>query len=274
MTDRRLWPCNGRVAPVSLQGQAEAERFVEPMPMRVTVPVADLLVSPGGRRDRQVIMGERVDELESRDGWSFVTAAKDGFVGYLPTEVLGPDMTPTHRVAATATHVYPAPDIKTRERMTLSLGALLKVTEQEGRFAETPLGFVPAIHLSPVDRLERDPVAVAERLIGTPYLWGGNSRLGLDCSGLVQAACVACGIPCPGDSDQQEKALGAPLPEGAAPRRGDLVFWKGHVAWVADETRILHANAWHMAVSYEDREAAIARIEAAGDGSVTSVRRL
>jgi len=181
---------------------------------------------------------------------------------------------PTHRVTARATHLYRAADFKTRELAALSLGACLTVTGEEGRFAVTPLGYVPAVHLSPLKEAADDPVGVAELFLGTPYLWGGNTSYGIDCSGLVQMACLACGIACPGDSDMQEAELGHALPEDAALRRGDLLFWKTHVAWVADRDTILHANAHSMAVSYEPLEAAVQRIEALGDGPVTSRKRL
>ena len=119
-----------------------------------------------------------------------------------------------------------------------------------------------------------DPVAVAELFLGTHYLWGGNSRFGVDCSGLVQAGLLACGIACPGDSGDQERALGEDLPEDTPAKRGDLLFWKGHVAWVAGENLLLHANAYHMAVAFEPMDKAIARIISQGDGPVTSHKRL
>ena len=274
MNDRRTTPANARLAAAHLAGRVAAPRFVEGEPASVTAALADLLAAPGGARDRQLLFGEAVTVYERREGWAFVQAAKDGYVGYVAEDALGAPARPTHRVAARATHLYPAPDMKRRERAALSLGARVVVTGVSGRFAETPGGFVPSCHLAPLDAPEADPVAVAARILGTPYLWGGNSAFGIDCSGLVQIACTACGIACPGDSDIQEAALGVPLAEDAPLRRGDLLFWKGHVAWLADAETLLHANARDMAVAFEPLGAAIARIEAQGDGPVTSRRRL
>lgn len=241
---------------------------------RVAVPVADLLRAPGGPRERQLLWGEEAGILEGRDGWSRVRAARDGYEGWLPDSVLSTPETPTHRVSAAATHLYEAPDFKSRDLHALSFGARLQVERRSGRFARTPQGYVPAAHLSPIGQLQSDPVKVAELFLGTPYLWGGNSRAGIDCSGLVQAALLACGIPCPGDSTPQEAELGAALPGGTPPERGDLLFWKGHVALVHDPGTLIHANAHHMAVALEPLREAIARIAAQGDGPVTAHKRL
>lgn len=239
----------------------------------ITVPLTDLQRAPGGPRDRQLLLGESVTVLRVKDGWAEVTATRDGYHGYLSEAVLS-TVIPTHRISARATHLYSEPDFKTPERLNLSHGARLNVISTGVRFAETPQGHVPLVHLSPLARLENDPVAVAELYLGTPYLWGGNSVFGVDCSGLVQAGCLTCGIPCPGDSGPQEADLGEPLPDSAPLKRGDLMFWKGHVAWVADPETLLHANAHHMAVAYEPIHDAIARIQAQGDGPVTSRKRL
>lgn len=241
---------------------------------RIALPVVDLRRSPKGPRDRQLLCGDDVTLLERREEWVRLRANKDGYEGYVPQKAVAPAQTPSHWVSAPASHAYSAADFKSPEHCSLSLGSRLLVSGQEGRFAKTDQGYVPLVHLSPLSRLARDPVAVSESLLGTPYLWGGNSRFGIDCSGLVQAGCLACGIACPGDSGPQERALGTMLPEGSAYKRGDLLFWKGHVAWVRDPDTLLHANAHAMAVALEPLQEAIARIAAQGDGPVTAHRRL
>jgi hypothetical protein len=272
--DPRLTPANGRVASLSLQGQVDAESFAAGWTRHVLRPVVALRHAPDGRRERELLRGEAVTVFEDQGGWSFVQAARDGYVGYLPSATLHDIPAPDLRVCTRATHAYEQADLKSPDLMSLSFGSRLRHMGQAGRFILTDAGYVPAGHLGPVDQMEDDPVSVATLLLGTPYLWGGNSAFGIDCSGLVQAACLACGIPCPGDSDLQAAGLGTPVTDGSAPRRGDLLFWKGHVAWVTGPDTILHANGHHMAVAYEGLAEAVARIEAQGGGPVTGHRRL
>lgn len=275
MSDRRLTPFNGRVAALSLRGTVDAPQFVAGDWQRVSQPVADLLARPDGPRDRQLLLGERFLVLDRDAGFAFGQAERDGYVGWLALNALGPDAAATHWVTAPGTHAYPAATIKQGERAALSFGSRVTVVAEHPQFLETDAGwFLPRQHLAPIGQHLTDPVSVAALFLGTPYLWGGNSRMGVDCSGLVQAAHLACGLPCPGDSDLQEEGFGTALPEGSAWQRGDLLFWKGHVALIADADRILHANGHHMATAYEDTAAAIARIEAQGGGPVTAHKRL
>ena len=274
MTDRRALFATERVADIALRGRLDRRAFARPEARSVTSSDAFLHASPGGARDRQLLHGDAVDLLEARGRWGFVRSGRDGYVGWVEMERLGPPVAATHRVAVRATHLYPHADMKEPPIARLPMNSRLAVLRIDALWAVTPDGAVPASHLRPLDAPEADPVAVAEALMGAPYLWAGNTDLGIDCSGLVQVACHACAIPCPGDSDQQEITLGRPLEPGAPVRRGDLIFWRGHVAWVADPAHIVHANAWRMSVSREPIDAAIARIEAAGEGPVTSRRRL
>jgi cell wall-associated NlpC family hydrolase len=279
--DPRLTPARADLAAKHLQGKVEAARYVEGRDYEIVEPQAPLRNEP--RPDAplltEALKGERVTVYEdNEEGWGWAQLQTDSYVGWLPLSALGaPGPPPTHKVAALRTFVFPGPSIKLPPLEALPLGATLAVARFADRMAVTPAGgYLPAAHLKPVGEFESDFVAVAERFLGVPYLWGGKTALGLDCSGLVQIALSACGTACPRDSDMQEAALGAPL-AGAADfsdlRRGDLVFWKGHVAIVRERGGIIHANAFHMAVAVEPIAAAVARIRGGGS-EVTSVRRI
>jgi cell wall-associated NlpC family hydrolase len=270
--DRRLTPANGRAALESVRGMVDAERFVPGESALMTAPLTDLCREPGGARERQVLMGDAVTVVDRHDGWAFVQTAKDGFCGYVPESTVGPHEEATHWVAAPATHLYPEPALKVRERAALTMNARLRVIGESGKWLETSRGWVPGIHLKPLGEWHKDPVAVAQTFLGVPYLWGGNSRSGLDCSGLVQAALMACGKACPGDSDLQ-LALGVSVGEKQALKRGDLIFWKGHVAMAMNADHMIHATAAFMAVVVEQTRSAIKRINEAGDGPVIARRR-
>jgi cell wall-associated NlpC family hydrolase len=269
--DRRLTPFNGTVAALSLAGKVAAQRFTAGAPRTVTAPVTDLLATPTGPRDRQLLKGTRVTAFDDRDGLTYLQSARDGYCGWVMTTALGPATTATHRVATRATHLYAAESIKSPDLAHLSFGAEVTVTDERHRFWETPDGFIPKPALRPLDKPFRNPVTVAQLHFGTPYLWGGNSVLGIDCSGLVQAALLACAIPCPGDSDLQ-RTIGQDAPDD--PRPGDLWFWRGHVAMVVDPDTLIHANAHHMATTYEPLRNAELRITAQGDGPVLARRRV
>ncbi|MDV4168954.1 NlpC/P60 family protein [Rhodovulum sp. FJ3] len=274
-TDRRMLAANARVAAAELEGVIDAPAYVDGTHQMVSRPVVDLLAAPAGARDRQLLYGQGVRVFEVHDGWAFCMALRDGYVGYVrASDLMGP-IEATHVVAVPATHAYPVPDFKQPPFMHLSLGSRFRVVGASGAFFETAEGyFIPKPHLRPANKPFTDVTAVAQLFFGAPYLWGGNSVLGIDCSGLVQAAHLACGIPCQGDSDQQMRALGDPLGPDDPLQRGDLLFWKGHVALAVDADTIIHANAHHMAVAYEGFLDACARIAEAGEGPLLAHKRL
>src|SRR5215204_6365849 len=256
--DRRITPARADLADERLRGTVEAPRFSTGAARRVVAPSTPLRPhpSPEVAIDTEALMGERVTVFDEHEGFAWGQLEADGYVGYLSSEALGdPEPPPTHRVAALRTFVYPGPNLKLPHRCHLSLGAAVTIIERDGEWACIgDTRFIFAAHLAPLDAHEPDFVAVAERFLGTPYLWGGKTSLGLDCSGLVQLSLTAAGIPCLRDSDMQEKALGTaqPLPTALGSlKRGDLVFWKAHVAIARDAITLLHANAFHMMVESE-----------------------
>jgi cell wall-associated NlpC family hydrolase len=279
--DPRITPARADLAAKHLEGQVTAARYVDGRTYEVVEPLAPVRREPrpDAALDTEALKGERVTIYDDNgEGWAWGQLAADGYVGWLPSNALAPPgMAPTHKVAALRTLVFPGPSIKQPPIEALPFGARLPIARTEDRMAVTPAGgYVPAAHLQPIDVNETDFVAVAERFVGAPYLWGGKTALGLDCSGLVQIALSACGVACPRDSDMQEAALGKPdyaAPEHYRSKRGDLIFWKGHVAIARDHATLIHANAFHMAVAIEPIAAAVARIRAAGS-AITSVRRL
>lgn len=286
MSDPRTTPFNGRVAHVSLKGKVDAKRFVEGESYEISIAIGNLCRTPTGPVDRQLLCGERFRVLDWPDdmlnGWAYGYAERDGYCGYMHVQFLHPATEPTHIVAARETYRKETPDLKTTERtFPLYLGSRVTVQKTAGSWAEIGLRLggrdsdgmfyfhVPMTHLRPLDQPECDPVGVARRFLGTPYLWGGNSGRGIDCSGLVQAAMIACGWACPGDSDLQAVMPGKHLAESAALEPGDLIFWKGHVAIATGMERMIHANAHHMMVVEEPIDIGIARIAASGTGPVT-----
>jgi hypothetical protein len=275
--DPRLNPFRPEIAAKHLQGQVAAKRFVEGVRHQVIEPAAALRRAPShdAPLDTQALMGERMMVYETtEEGWAWGQCETDGYVGWLSDNALGLNgPAPTHKVAVPRTLGFPGSDIKLPPIAALPMGAVLTIVRQDGRFAVTASGWhVPLVHLTQIESRQPDFVAVAETLLGAPYLWGGKTVLGIDCSGLVQVALQAAGIACLRDSYMQELALGKFSSLGEL-QRGDLVFWKGHVAIARDTATLIHANAHHMMVAIEPAAQAIARIKAAGS-EVTSVKRV
>jgi cell wall-associated NlpC family hydrolase len=273
--DPRMTPANGTVAHVSLEGIVEAARYVEGTWMTVQQPITNLSLQPDGGRASQLLFGERFLVLDTVDGRCFGQAERDGYVGWIGATALTEAPASTHWVVAPATHLYPRPEVKARADVALFFGSAVHGTGERACFHRIQTGhYVPRQHLMPMAARFDDPVGVADLFLGTPYLWGGSSRWGLDCSGLIQQALLACGVDCPRDSDQQAEALGEDIGETETLRRGDIVFWKGHLGFMADAKMLLHANAHHMSVAYEPLKDAAARIAQAGEGPITRRKRV
>jgi len=275
--DPRITPARPDLAASHLRGKVEAARFADGTVQEVVVGQAPVRNAPshGATMVTEALCGERVTIYETdEEGWAWGQLASDGYVGWLPAAaLLAPGSEPTHKVAALRSLMFPGPSIKLPPAEALPLGARIAVARMHESFAVTATGgHVPMRHLAPVATKEPDFVEVAERFLGAPYLWGGKTSLGLDCSGLVQVALNTCGIACPRDSDMQEAALGKSV-SLAGLQHGDLIFWKGHVAIARGRNSMIHANAFHMAVAIEPVAESLARIGAAGS-QVTSVRRL
>lgn len=276
--DPRLHAFRPDLADAALAGRVESRRFVEPRPMQVIEPVVTLHKAPrfDAMQLTQALFGEEVKLFHEEEGWAWVQLARDGYVGYVNGNALSPHMvTPTHRVAVPSTFMYPDANLKSLPAITLTLNAQVRVVAESGAFSQLSNNrFVFSAHLKPAGEVERDFVAVAEMFRHVPYYWGGKSVQGLDCSGLVQLALEACGRPSLRDSDMQEQTLGETLlvNDLDALKRGDLVFWNGHVGIMTDDRTLLHANGHHMMVVAEPLKDAVDRI-AARYGQMTSIRR-
>lgn len=275
--DSRLTPARPDLAAAHLAGTVKAPAYAHGALYQVSAAIAPIRAAPApdARQENQALHGETFVVYEERDGFGWGQATIDAYVGWVDMEALSaPALTPTHRIAALRTYCFSEPDLKSAPLFLLTLNARVVVEAREGRYAKIArAGWVHEAALSPIDAATADWVAAAEMFLHTPYFWGGRESLGLDCSGLIQAALHAAGKPCPRDADMQQGTLGRPVDPTCPLQRGDLIFWRDHVGVMLDARRILHANAFHMRVAAEPLEEAIARIGQA-IGPIQMVKRL
>jgi hypothetical protein len=276
--DRRLTPARPDLAARYLEGRVSAERFVDGRIMQVKEGAVDVKRDPrpDAALDTQVLYGEIVTVYDEEEGWAWAQLKSDGYVGWIAANTLwSQTYEETHRICKPRSFIYPRPNIKDPPLLAAPLGAALRIVGERDDFLVTSEGgFVYRSHLKSIDEPLPDFVAVAEMMLNAPYLWGGKTSMGIDCSGLVQTSLLLAGLKSPRDTDMQEEALGKKLEEGAPLQRGDLVFWKGHVGLMQDATNLLHANARHMLVASEPLAEVRARNLASGAGLVTSIKRL
>jgi len=264
--DPRLNPFREDLAAASLQNQVRAARYAEGEVRQVAATAAPIRVAP--RFDAplvtEALSGELLTAYEFREGWAWVQLHEDRYVGYTPADCLSSMIEEnTHRVSARLTYLYPAPDIKRPPVTKLSFSSTVApIGRPEGRFVELSRGgFIFADHLVGIRERAKDFVRVAERFVGVPYLWGGKTSLGVDCSGLVQIARQAAGVPCRRDTDMQMASAGEKIDPAnlEAIQRGDLLFWKGHVAIAQSPDWMIHASGHHMEVVVEPIRRALER---------------
>ncbi len=281
--DPRLTAARPDIAWSGHRGEIDAARFTAGKVHTITTPYADLKKTPrpGAPLLTQALLGEKFRSLEKHAGWAFGFLEHDGYVGYLRTTGLGEHTPePTHMVSVPLSHVYSTPDVKTPVPTPLPFGARVAIRGEGFRkgFAEAQgLGWIYARHLTALGTTNKDYLRTAGLFLNAPYVWGGRTALGLDCSALVQLALMWAGIPCPRDTDLQQKELGHSItnvPDLALCKKGDLVFFPGHVGFMANDTHLLHANATHMRVTLEDAGKVADQLKSGPDVPIVDIRRL
>jgi cell wall-associated NlpC family hydrolase len=279
--DPRVTPARGDIAARHLEGTVDADRFVDGTPYQVSEARLAMREKPGDgeRQAAELLFGEIFTAYEEKDGWCWGQAATDDYVGYVRRDGLRAEIRDaTHMVAAPWSLLFPGPDLKLPPIGALPMLASVAVDKEDKGYTRLSTGgWLWAGHLVPPGDTAPDYVATARLFIGVPYLWGGKTFMGLDCSGLVQVALQRAGIACPRDTDMQAAALGSAVPwdgDDSVFQTGDLLFFPGHVVFVSAPNTALHANAHHMMTAEEPLDGMLKRFREKLSIDVTAVRRL
>lgn len=275
--DKRLTPARPDLAAAHLKGKIAAASYSEGRSLQVSRGVTGLYALPSEHagQQTQLLFGENFRVYEEKNGWVWGQADADGYVGYACAENFSTPQPATHRVTALGTPLLFAPDVKQGTVEILPLNAKLAVAEMGEHFVRLNNGlYVFAAHLGALEFAASDWVSVAVRFVEAPYVWGGKTFAGIDCSGLVQTALEAGGIGAPRDTDMMEAGLGRALPLDAPLQRGDLIFWKGHTGIMLDAERIIHANGFWMQVSIEPLQLVDRRTRTRESLPIRSIRRI
>lgn len=279
--DLRITPFRRGIAAAHLKGVVEAQTYNEGKTVQIVVPELAIRSEPmiTSGMESQALKGQIATCYGEENGFSLIQMQDDEYVGWVITQGISEKFTSTtHKITALKTYIYSDESIKSLPLAALTQGTSITIAHVGEKFSRLFDGsYVFTPHIAPISAHATDWVQSALLYLNCPYLWGGKTSSGLDCSALVQLALATQGIKAPRDSDQQEAALGqeVAIQSGHMPKvqKGDLLFWKGHVAICLDENTILHANAHHMSVQKEPLLEALKRIDASGT-ALKSIKRL